>query len=418
MTSAFLWLCAARIGAFIAVFLLNAPTHAHLPELLGREYIPEPDPPPQVEESCVDDRDELRDLIDAARRELDEAADNEDAYSVTLADGRGELAKLYRDLCNYPAALDEIRKALHAVRISDGLTSTSQLPYLRALAESYRGLGDYESAQKALRQAFRIHDLGKGELSAQALEDSLAYFQLAREVYTDPRSKASTRLFFEAFQDNKAMLESQRERALDYSNFEKIAISQLHNHYLLLGSDPDANQLGSESNSAAWDFLVRNQVLSYARGIELLEELISRASDKAPLVRARLQWRLANWHQWNVKHRRACDTYEVVWSLLQEAEDTTMIEKISAPAELPEDEQLYLHLYAADIPVKVRARASYKVSRRGDVSRLELTTIDGESNGAVGRLRRWLKDSHVRPAIVSGVCEDGEIRDRVYRLLE
>ncbi|MEM6301467.1 MAG: tetratricopeptide repeat protein [Pseudomonadota bacterium] len=409
---------AACVGSLLATLFLSAATQAHLPELLGREYIPEPDLPPEVEEPCIGDREELRDLVEAARRELDEAAEQEDAYSVTLADGRGELAKLYQDLCNYPAALDEIRKALHAVRISDGLMSASQLPYLRALAQSYRGLGDYESAQKALRQAFRIHNFGKGELSEQALEDSLAYFRLAREVYTDPRHTRSTRLFFEAFQDNKAMLIAQREQALGYSNFEKIAISQLHNHYLLLGSDPDANQLGSESNSAAWDFLVRNQGLSYARGIDILEELIGLAGEQALPVRARLQWRLGNWHQWNVKHRRACDTYAVAWGLLQQAEVPQLIKEISSPKELPEDEQLYVHLYAADIPVKVRARASYRVSKRGDVSRLELTTLGGESTGAVGRLRRWLQDSHVRPAIVDGVCQEGEIRDRVYRLLD
>jgi tetratricopeptide (TPR) repeat protein len=112
------------------------------------------------------------------------------------------------------------------------------LPYLRALATSYEAIGDYESAQRALRQGLRVHGMGLGELDSVALRDSMAYFERARQLFISPRTEKDVELFFEALQDNRAMVEAQFERnTADYATLEAVGFSQLSNYYLLLGTD-------------------------------------------------------------------------------------------------------------------------------------------------------------------------------------
>ncbi|MEM8942413.1 MAG: tetratricopeptide repeat protein, partial [Pseudomonadota bacterium] len=365
------------VSAVFFCLLTSVPSYAHLPEYLGRRYFLEPDPAPQIPEPCRGDRPALRAQIQQVEQAINNVELPDGAYTAALVDRQAELGRLYAELCNHPASLDEYRKALHSVRVNDGLMTKAQLPFLRALAKSYRAIGDVESAQNSLRQAFRIHGYGRSELDEQALADCLAYFQLARELYTDPRYRADARLFFEAYQDNREMLEAQQAGSLAYTDFERLALSHLRNQYLLLGTDPQGGEGPAiEDTSASWQFLVRTQVLVYARGAELLEDLIQRAADQPVATRARLHLRIANWHQWNIKYTRACRAYRVALALAQEANEQTLINRLSLPAELPEDEELWAHLMAPDVPVMGRAVASYRISHRGDVSRVRTEGID------------------------------------------
>ncbi|EAQ98216.2 hypothetical protein [Congregibacter litoralis] len=395
-------------------------SRAHLPEYFGRKYVQVIDaltPPAAACESA--DRD-ARKTADALKDRLDDAVLDAGAYSPSLADPIGELGKLYSTLCNHPAALKANRDALQIVRVNEGLLSPAQIPYLRALADDYQAIGDFASAQQSLRSVFRVHGMGRGKLNDAALRDSLAYFARARAIFIDPRSRGELSLFFEAFNDNEDMLEAQLERDdLAYATREALSVSHLRNLYLLLGTDfAVTSSLSADAASPAADFLQRSQMLTYGKGRVLLEELIEEAQNEPPLTRARLYLRLGNWQQWNAKWGQACDSYALAWEFATGKGSEALRKQLARPALLPEDTGLWASLLNPDIAVKASIVAGFRVSARGDISRVDAVIEDEGSSGLAGRVARWLRDSHARPGIADGACAAGELRGQRLRLLD
>lgn len=415
---------AARLLAGLLLFITGLSAEAHLPEVFGREFVLlDESAAERVPDACGGDaqeRDRLRKQAEALATELATLERGAGAYSPVTIDSAGELAEVYAALCNHPAALDTLRRALHALRINDGLLTEAQLPMLRALADSYEAIGDYESAQRTLRYGFRIHGMGRGELTAVALLDALAYFQRARDIFIDPRSPQDPGLFFEAYEDNRMLYEGQVQGETDdttpaWPARKAIALSHLRNLYIILGTNLDFYQsAGADSGRSGVEFMQRSQLLTFSRGRKLLEGLL--ADPAAPAgERAELLLRLGNWLQWNGKWRSGCETLEIAWAA--DGEGGRVRRQLHNPAELPEDRQLWRSLRAADIPTKAVVSASFDVSARGDIRRVEGEQIS-EEGGGVGRILRWLRDSHARPAVREGQCVDARLADRRYRLVD
>ncbi|MFK8041827.1 tetratricopeptide repeat protein [Congregibacter sp.] len=402
----------------LMVALVSVSVEAHLPEYFGRKYVRVIDTQPEA--PCESGGRAGREEANALKDSLDDALLDSGAYNPSLADPIGELGKLYAALCNHPAALNANRNALQIVRVNEGLLSPAQIPYLYALADSYQAIGDFRSAQQSMRSVFRVHGMGKGLLDEAALRDSLAYFARARAIFIDPRSRGEMSLFFEAFKDNEDMLDVQLERGeLDYTSRAALSLSHLRNLYLLLGTDfVVASSLGGDATNPAVDFMQRSQTLTYGKGRVLLEELIEAAEEQPALTRARLYLRLGNWQQWNAKWGQSCDSYASAWEMASGDDGLPLRKQLSNPAVLPEDSGLWKSLLDPQIAVKANIVAGFRVSDRGDISRVDAVVQGEGSSGLAARVARWLRDSHARPAIVDGVCVDGELRGRQYRLLD
>ncbi|WP_439107905.1 tetratricopeptide repeat protein [Congregibacter sp.] len=412
-----------RVRASLLLFLIAFTAfraEAHLPEYFGRKYVLADAASERGPRPCESDNRAAREDANALQDGLDDALLDSGAYNPSLADPIGELGELYASLCNHPASLKANRAALQIVRVNEGLLSPVQIPYLRALADSYEAIGDFRSAQQSMRSVFRVHGMGQGELSERALRDSLDYFSRARSIFIDPRSRGEINLFFEAFNDNEDMLKAQLERGeLEYSAREALSLSHLRNLYLLLGTDfAVMSSLSGDAMSPAADFMQRSQMLTYGKGRVLLEELIEEAASQSRVTRGRLYLRLGNWQQWNAKWGQACDSYALAWELASEAEGESLRKQLSKPAVLPEDPMLWNSLLDPDIPIKANIVAAFRVSARGDISRVDAVVHDGGSSGLAARVARWLRDSHARPAMIQGVCGDGELRGRRYRLVD
>lgn len=417
--------CPASIAWVAGLLLLLAapPGNAHLPEVFGRQFVLVSGAAPSTPDSCGGDAQErarLREQADALGNELAVLERQHGAYSPFTIDPAAELAKLRSSLCDHPASLDALRRALHALRINDGLLSDAQLPLLRALADSYQAIGDYESAQRTLRYGFRVHGMGRGELTPAALQDALAYFQRARDIFIDPRSAQDLALFYEAYEDNRAMYEAQvaagaADARPPWPARKAIAISHLRNLYIVLGTNMDRYQSGAgDAGRSGMEFMQRSQLLTFSRGRKLLEGLL--ADPDAPASeRAGLLLRLGNWLQWNDKWQSGCETLEAAWAA--DDEGGRVRRQLHNPAELPEDAELWRSLRASDLPTRVIVRVSFDVSARGVIRGVDGEQV-GDEGGGAGRVLRWLRDSHARPAVREGQCVDARLEDRVYRLVD
>lgn len=409
---------ASSVSHSLLLLVILLPLHAayaHLPEYFGRIYVLDTDeePPPKP---CQGDRRQLRQQAESQRLVLEEKGKRDGAYSIEMADPRGELAKLYVELCNSPAALKEFREAIQRLRISEGLLTKSQLPYLKGLAQSYRAIGDFESAQRSMRTALRIHGMGVEPLDDAALRDLLEYFQFARDVFIDPRAREDVSLFFEAFSDTRRVFDAQLELS-NNDAAQALGRSHLLNLYLLLGTDLDTGYAAaSQAGGSAWDFFYRSQQLTYSKGKKLLAQLIElRQSEGEPV--ADLYFELGNWQMWSAKAKLACETYAQAWLLAKDS-SPELLKQMAQPAELPEDPALWRSLQNQELDLKAVVAASFRVSKRGNVSQMDATMVDEADSVFAAKVGRWLRDSHMRPAIVDGVCVDADSNGRQYRLLD
>ncbi|GAB5413870.1 MAG: hypothetical protein Cons2KO_14730 [Congregibacter sp.] len=411
----------------LAAVLLSVSVRAHLPEYFGRRFVLEPAdfdernvPPPPC--AATQERESRRRDAEQETQRLKRRMLEEGVYSPGLADALGELAGLYAANCNHPAALRNFRDAVQRLRISEGLLTKSQLPYLKAQARSSLAIGDSRSAQLTMRQVFRIQGLGQGELDEKAVQDSLEYFAFARRIFVDPRRRGDLELFFQAFRDNQNMLQAQE--SLDVASraqLDAIAMSQLYNYYLILGTDLAAEQSMSTGANAFTTAVYSMQKLAYSKGLALIERMLKRnakASAKSAAQRARLLLEQGNWHMWNGKSQSACASYVGAWALAEGETGLALRRQLQQPAELPEAEPLWRYLLAEDLPLKGRLEASFLVSARGDVSAMDAEPLDDGSEGAAFTVGRWLRDSHMRPAVVDGSCVDSGLRGRRYRLFK
>jgi hypothetical protein len=410
--------------ATLTLLLLAPCVEAHLPEYFGRKFVLVGEPTrKEADNPCRPGADSRREA-EALNQLLEERQRAQGAYAVTLADPMGELGELYAAQCNHTAALDAHRRAVQLLRINEGLLTKSQIPYLKAMAASSQAIGDFESAQLTLRYVFRIHGMGRGDLTPQAVEDALAYFQRARDIFIDPRSPADLDLFFQAYEDNLTMYEVQVEdpetnTPLAYEQRRAIALSHLYNLYLILGTDLNIYGSGAgDAGVARWDLLQRMQQLTYGKGMDVLEGLLLDPAAAHPDERAELLLQRGNWQQWNDKWQSACASLEEAWHAAGGAGDASLRARLAAPAELPEDPALWVYLQGLEIPALAEVSAGFRVSSRGVVSRVEGGVVGEGSSGLAGRVLRWLRDSHMRPAVRDGACVDAQLEGRHYRLVD
>ena len=66
----------------------------------------------------------------------------------------------------------------------------------------------------------------------------------------------------------------------------------------------------------------------------------------------------------------------------------------------------------------ITVEADFRVSRRGHISSVRGGAVDEERGAIGGRVIRWLRDSHARPAVREGACAEGELAGRRYHLVD
>ena len=404
---------------------------AHLPQLFGVEYVRAEEhrlealPAGGVLPGPGGERTLARDSDDALVRRITDSEHSTGPFTPGLVDPLISLGSLYQAQGDYDEALQAYQRALHVIRVNDGLTSEYQIPALRRLMALYRDLGDYARLRDAYAYLFRLRTRAGPPYGAGALSDSLEYFQWQRQSYAALGSARRDSHLLQAYRDNRRMLEALATRAdEEIEAYKGLAFSQLHNLYLILGIDPSRLQ-GSGisleqdfSDEAARQHLLRVQEVGLYEGKNLILGLIERSRDAPAEDLAALHLELGDWYQWNESQGRAREQYQEVYRLLRKAgRDDFVAGWLDAPVELPDEREAWLQPSPARAPEAVVV-ARYRVSERGDVRDLELRLRGGDEGPAAAKVGRMLRDTHFRPKFSGGQPQaSGEVT-RYYRLLD
>ena len=330
-------------------------------------------------------------------------------YGGDLAEPLTDLARHYRAQGDYEQALAYYRRALHNVRVNDGLYSDRQVPLVRELLNLYRLAGEYEALDDRYDYFFRLYGSGQPPFDDVRLRATLEYLRWQREAHRRGL-RDGERDLLRLYEHNRDLLALVRAVPTVSDQWQReFVFSQMRNLYLLQreieplvdGTSPGVASAFPNSANNDRDF-TRDRLetidrTALSRGRQLLEELLDSLPGVDQYGRALVHRELGDWYQWNDSWRRAREQYRHAIALLQSGGREDLVEKWwGEPVELPDNGSFWRGNDIERESVTVRARLS--VSDRGRPKIDELA--DEES--AARRLRRQLANTRFRPAFRDG----------------
>ena len=242
------------------------------------------------------------------------------AYDPALSEQLLGLGAAYQASGRHAEAAEALSRAAHITRVNEGLYSTSDLPILERLIESYSALGEWDGVGTSYQQMFQIHRRNYGEsdermlpalqrLSAWHLsaylgdigEDPINHLEAARNLYT------SSLGILEAKPpgSDPRLTEALREKAI---------VDYYLASYVPSGGGGVSFSAGPASAQQAGPAYA---LLGFTSGREALEKVVAlRQQDPAAsaLARGQAAAELGDWHQLFNRRQTAVDLYKEAWT--------------------------------------------------------------------------------------------------------
>ncbi len=344
-------------------------------------------------------------------------------YATGLSDPYVGLGYDYLKRGDSKGALEAYRRALHLVRINDGLNSQRQIPILREIIDIYRNMGNTDALNDAYEYYARILKFDQPPLTEKKLQAALEYMDWERELFTTQTIANSRAPLMRAFQANEGLLLALApSNARELSWHTQLTLSHMRNFYLILSDEylPMQSTGFATGNSVKIDGVNRRfafiQQTALHDGKKLLRSSIVHAQSAPEAELAALHLELGDWHQWNGEFERATKQYTRVVELLRASgEEALLMRWLDQPVELPDDPQLNGGDHSLSSGVVIDAK--YDVSSRGDVQWIEVSTADEKNEWQASRLKRMLRDTHFRPRFSQGEAELAKHISRQYMLV-
>lgn len=418
------WICCGIGNPAVAA---NAAAYGEQFVLVGREW---PDGGPGIVSPAGSGTKEGRQL--EYQRQL---ADRELAggpYVDGLAEPLVALARIYRGDGDFSRAVQFYRRALHVVRINDGLYSERQVPILRELLGTYRETGDLQTLDQRYDYFFRLYGRGEPPYTGVRLRATLEYLRWQREAIRLELEKHPEKRLLALYELNESLLKAVAQAPdVDPAWYRRLGLSQMRNLYLIqdrIRPTPETISVAPATPllASAWteeDVNVHRleaiQRGALGRGERLLQDLLDREEGGAIEQRARLRLELGDWYQWNGSDDRAAEQYAELARLLQASGREGDLQKwLGQPVELPDNGAFWQPGAHAETRRGVIVSASFDVSARGRASNIETRATGDEYAKAASGLRRQLARTRFRPRYATGEPEGvvGVVRD--YELLD
>ena len=421
---------------FSAVF--SSAVWADLPSFYGKDFArqgaswqdvrPPREAPTPVE---AQSRPEL-----AYQRQLDDFESTGGPYSENLSEPLMGLGRYYAGKGEYEQAIHLFRRALHVVRLSDGLYSEQQAPFVRELLDTIRLSGDLQALDDRYDYFFRLYGSGEPPYTPLRMRASLEYLRWQREVLRLEFDSQEKKRLLELYQLNDRLLSATWENGTTSQEDQwNLSVSQIRNLYLLLSiihprltiSGPGAGSMVSTvaAQNGDVDFdqkrLETIQRGTLSRGESVLGRYIGAGQAgyvaRTTQQRARAILELGDWYQWNGSNRRAREQYTSVVKLLIDAGEGELMQAwFGEPVELPDNGAFWQPPVAVPGVDFSIVTATYDVTAKGKVKNL---TVDAADQAPVYQFKRELKNTRFRPRYgANGESFSVEKLTRKYQLYD
>ena len=330
------------------------------------------------------DLDQAIAALDAQQREL--GPYHADLVAPALA--AAALATDSGELSRAEALYD---RALHAVRVNDGLYGDQQLPILRGLLDLYLVSGDRQGFEKRAEYQFRLLGSGLPPFNGAELAAATEFFDVTLDALMDVSWDGRARELLRFHDRFEAMTESVcADPEVGGEWCQPFTFRLARFYYLLeykLDTFVDDPRFEPRVGAADWQSMEREPRLEalqrrlFQEGEGLFDRLLALNPDDHDALSA-----LADWHWFYQKRSAALDLYQKACQLRPE--------RFSMPGPLPEYPAL--SGYPAFRGDGARVGVELRVNDRGVASNIVLSPADVDASVSI---RRKLRDTRFRPAL-------------------
>lgn len=342
-------------------------------------------------------------------------------YAADLQEPLASLGRALAAAGDPQGAIAAYRRALHVLRVNEGLYGEAQKPLLAALLGVYRDAGDFAALDDRYPWLFRLYGNGRPPLAGLRLEAALAYLRWQREALRrNLPDDADRRLLSLLSLGEELVARAAEDPATSWSGRRQLVFSHLRSLYLLQervppplldplsarSMDPYRRQTLAEVDPER-ERLQRLQRAAPGDGRRLLESLLAPAPDAR--ARATVQRELGDWLQWHGQDADAADHYARAFAALRLAErEDLLVAWFGEPVELPANGAFWQPAVSEELPV---VEARFDVSARGRARRVAGETLSGRDSARIAVLR-GLRELRFRPRLEGGrpVATPGLVR--------
>lgn len=387
---------------------------------------PDPEAPPeanspQLESDTLVPDEQLRGAIAALESRAQELEYSAGPYAPGLAEDLGDLARLFEASGQSVRALEIRERALHLVRVNEGLYSPAQGPLVRAILESLRAAGEYQALDDRYSYFFRLYGAGRPPWSDARWSATMEYLRWQREALRRGLGgDVFDRLLrlHEIHEDILVALDAD-ESPDGWKRYRDVTLSQMKTLYLVedlvepVVEFADMTSRDRMRRQQQGDFDLRRERLESlhrtlrARGRALIEAALARVPQAEIEARARLRLALADWLHWQGSRLDAKRGYLELWQDLQQSGLGSLANQwFSKPVPLPANGVFVEEDRLREGPFEL----ALELSESGR-PRVIAAGASSEGRRGVATLRRQVNALRFRPVILAG--ETVEYRTRL-----
>ncbi len=242
------------------------------------------------------------------------------AYDAGLAEQLLGLGASYQVAGRHTEATEALSRAAHIVRVNEGLYSTSDLPILERLIESYSALGEWDGVGSSYQQMFQIHRRNYGDNDARMLPalQRLSAWHLSAylaDVGENPINHLeAARNLYESSLGILRSAPAGPDRRLE----EALRESAIIDYYLASYAPADGGGMsfsaGPSSREQAGPAYALMGFTSGRDALARVVELRKQDPSTSPLMRGQAVAELGDWHQLFNRRQTALDLYKEAWT--------------------------------------------------------------------------------------------------------
>lgn len=385
------------------------------------------------------DKEKLRHSIDVQFVELRKDLEQENAFSLELADGYFEYATLLSEAGYYEDANSAYEKANHIQKTNHGIDSEQQIPALEALFNNYFLSGEIDEAQTYIENVVRIEEKNPSikDKPSTIMQLKLGHYYLDKLKNSSPDSEIAVTYLKLANKYFLAVVQQNREKKLSGTLFpygelamtsylgdqlvrkpEKIYKSSFQlSSANLLREVRGHSQAVMSTESAPVEDIQHNVEIDQAlpRALSMLKYYFNKADEEGNVKEAlKATLALGGLNYLAGRVQLAKDYYAMAWAvakLLPENHPDRLA--LKQPAQLPDFKYAYNPVVnqdeidnADDGDQILTVPLQFDVNERGSIKNVKVL-VDAERK-LVSKAKRELRKYPFRPAIREGLLTDAE----------
>jgi tetratricopeptide (TPR) repeat protein len=344
------------------------------------------------------------DYLDA----IDRASIEGGTYSIALADLYLGLGQSLLNEQKYKQAKEAFQQGMQVERISKGLYSQEQVPYLFSIAEIDQKLGHNKELKKVLQTIYRINTVNYGPEDDRRLPVLSRLFEWYLSSYYSRIMDAD---YYSLLVSAQLATQMANIVEVNHGLEDPGTVSSLrtvsHVNYLIVdhlntyGEPDDSDFMGNSSRSLSQDTAFVRSSTHYRQGKDALTRVIEGldlqqrpAADYAEAVAE-----LGDWYLLFGQKQSAARTYQLAFQALQEEEQSALLQE----ALFGQPKQIGFIEEQPAVEETEQVKVSMRVLATGAAKNIAIIDAPEEIKGSqLRKLKRSLRSKRFRPRLVAG----------------